>query len=130
MKDRTDIESINTDHTRHPAALVELNEAIRSEVMSAAASSDETEGPGLQADFAFGIVKKVAITAFFWLQEAEERVTEDKEKTARISNIREKLEELQSDAEAASSSSGDATQYADDASNKVGDLLCDLPEEE
>ena len=130
MKDRTDIESISPDHPGHDAALVELNEAIRSEVMSAAASSDETEGPGLQADFAFGIVKRVAITYCFWLLEAEERVAESAEQAILFSNIREKLEELQSDAEAASSSSGDATQYADDASTKVGDLLCDLPDEE
>ena len=129
-KDRTDRTSINTDHTRHPAALAELNGMIRSEVRAAASSSDETEGELLTADFALGIVKKVALNAFFWLKEAEERETEDTEKAALFSNIREKLEELQSDAEAASSSSGDAMAYSDDASHKVGDLLCDLPDEE
>jgi hypothetical protein len=129
MKDRTDIQSVNTDHTRHPAALVELNECIRAEIIRRNQNL-ECRGNELTADFAYKVMEAVALTLAFWLLEAEERETEEKEKTDLISNIRERLEELQSDAEAASSSSGDALNYADDASHKAGDLLCDLPEEE
>lgn len=131
-KDRTDIETIDPHHPGHAAAQAELNELVRAEIIRRNKNFEPSpcEGNELTADFAYKVIESVALTAIFHLHEAEERVTEDKEKTARISNIREKLEELQSDAEAASSSSGDAMSYSDDASTKVGDLLCDLPEEE
>lgn len=128
-KDRTDIETIDPHHPGHAAAQAELNELVRAEMIRRN-KNFECEGNELTADFAYKVIESVALTAIFHLHEAEERVTEDKEKTALFTRLREGLEELQSDAEAASSSSGDATQYADDASHKAGDLLCDLPEEE